>query len=515
MRLVMAKNILKGIIFFTLVTFISGTASCVHRHFGYSSFVCVCNSTYCDTVEDVTLPIAGTAVLVSSSRERERLVHRTLEFVEMSNSIADVVVSINRSIKYQPIIGFGGAFTDAATLNIATLSDGAQENLLRSYFGPGSAEYNLIRINMGGCDFSTRTYSYDDVPGDVSLSHFELAPEDIDYKIPYIKKALALASRQVSLFASPWSAPAWMKTNNVFYGEGQLLPEYYQPWANYFVKFLDSYKSFGLNFWGLTAQNEPTDGMIPDFPFNCMGWTAESQRDWIADHLGPTLEAHGYSDVKLMIMDDQRLALPKWPEIVLNDTSAAKYVDGIGVHWYTDAIIPPGVLDLTNDQFPDYFILGTEACEGANPLNPDKVTLGSWERGESYFQDIITDLNHWVRGWTDWNVALDMGGGPNWAENFVDSPIIVDKTKDEFYRQPMFYAMAHVSKFVLPGSRRVDVQQSGSGLKVFAGERPDSAIVLLIMNRYNEVKKIQIEDSIQGILEIDIPAKSMHTLVYL
>merc|ERR1711970_1112178 len=121
---------------------------------------------------------------------------------------------------------------------------------------------------------------------------------------------MELSSKEVKMYGSPWSAPAWMKSNGELNGAGYLLPQYYQAWADYYIKFLDSYSAEGVEMWGLTAQNEPIDGNIEGFTFNCMGWNASSQRDWIVNNLGPTLEEKGYGDVKLMAFDDQRPLLP-------------------------------------------------------------------------------------------------------------------------------------------------------------------------------------------------------------
>ena len=119
------------------------------------------------------------------------------------------------------------------------------------------------------------------------------------------------------MYASPWTAPPWMKSNNDYKGQGYLLPEYYQAWADYFVKFLDAYKAEGIEFWGLTAQNEPWDGLVPNFTFNAMGWNATTQREWIVENLGPSLETAGYGDINLMILDDQRPMVPKWARDVI------------------------------------------------------------------------------------------------------------------------------------------------------------------------------------------------------
>ncbi|XP_023227116.1 putative glucosylceramidase 3, partial [Centruroides sculpturatus] len=170
---------------------------------------------------------------------------------------------------------------------------------------------------------------------------------------------------------------------------------------------------------------------------------------------------------------------------VLNETEISQYVAGIAFHWYANAISPPEILDITRKKFPNKFILSTEACAGSFPWDKPKVKLGSWERGESYAHDIIQDLNHWTSGWVDWNLALNPEGGPNWVKNFVDSPIIVNVTAKEFYRQPTYYALAHFSKLLPPGSVRIDSNLKGLNVDKFnivAFERPDNGTVLVIIN---------------------------------
>ena len=304
-------------------------------------------------------------------------------------------------------------------------------------------------------------------------------------KIPLIKTAKTLRPTPLKLFASPWSAPAWMKSNNHLNGQGYLLPEYYQAWANYFVKFLNAYKDNDITFWGLTAQNEPWDGIVPNFTFNAMGWNSSTQREWIVNNLGPALEDNGYSDIQLMILDDQRPLAPKWARDVLADDKAMKYVSGIGIHWYMDDVIPvPFALDQTHEEFPNKFLFYTEACNGDKPWDTEKVMLGDWHRGEKYIHNIIEDLNHWVTGWTDWNLVLDLQGGPNWAGNFVDAPIIVEPEAGVFYKQPMYYALGHISRFLIPRSIRIGMTKDYDSIEAVAFKRPDELIAVIILNRY-------------------------------
>jgi len=495
----------------------SGSAPCVPRSFGHSSHVCVCNSTYCDQFQPVMK--TGSILHVESDKPQgKRFFTSDVSWQQANLPNSTVQLQVDRSKRLQTILGFGGAFTDAAGINIASLSTKTQENLISAYFGPTGIEYNTGRINMGGCDFSDRQYTYCDVPGDVNLTSFNLTHDDNIYKIPYIKMAKQKSRKELKLMASPWSAPAWMKSNNALNGMGYLLPEYYQSWANYFVKFLDSYKEEGIEFWGVTSQNEPLDGNLPDFSFNCMGWTPKTQTEWIAKHLGPTLHAAGYESVKLMAYDDQRIFLRAWVDEIMANPEASKYVSGWAIHWYLDFLGFAFTLDQVHNMFPDKFILYTEACTGSNPWDLTKVLLGSWERGQMYVNSILESLNHWSTGWTDWNLALSMSGGPNWADNQVDSPIIVNPTTDEFYKNPMYYAMGHFSKFIPENSQRIGTTVSGSDsakIQVATMETPENTTVIVLTNRHRyETVLLQIVDGEKYSSQIRIGPESVHTLLW-
>ncbi|CAH1798081.1 unnamed protein product [Owenia fusiformis] len=504
-----------------IIQVFQATASkpCVPRNYGKGSYVCVCNSTYCDTVEPNIKVQKGSYSIYVSSKAGDRFKRNSNTFKSSLNSSDDVVFTVFKNHTFQRILGFGGAFTDAAGINIASLSADTQTNLLKSYYSPEGIEYSLGRVPMASCDFSTRPYSYDDSPGDFDLKNFSLAMEDLKYKIPFIQKAMAMSRRNIPIFGSPWSAPAWMKTNQNMTGKGTLIGspggKYYKTWANYFIKFLQAYESHGIHVWGLTAENEPTMGLRTDYLFQAMGFTAEMQRDFIAQDLGPALWDNGYKNVKLMILDDMRLMLPGWAETILQFPEAAKYVSGVGVHWYTDFIVPIIGVDKTHESFPDKFILSTEACEGSLPFESRSPQLGSWDRGESYAHSIIEDLNHWIVGWTDWNIALDLQGGPNWVKNFVDSPIIVNAAKDEFYKQPMYYVLGHFSKFLPNGSKRIAVKGNKSTkLETVGFMLADSSIVMVVSNREDDAIGYHIYDPTIGYINLVAEPHSIQTIIW-
>nr|CAD7464515.1 unnamed protein product [Timema tahoe] len=246
-------------------------------------------------------------------------------------------------------------------------------------------------------------------------------------------------------------------------------------------RYFDAYAAENVSFWGVTAQNEPTQGDIIPSVIITMGWTAEEQRDWVAQHLGPTLQQAGYGDLELMIFDDNRVFLPGWADTVLADETAESYVTGVAVHYYTDTLVDPSVLTETHEHFPNKFILYTEACDLHQIVDSD---LGNWEKGELYGTSIIQALTHWSGGWTDWNMVLDTQGGPTWSPKPYNAPIIANLTSDEFYKQPSYYFLAHFSSFIPPGSKRVGLTtEDARGLEYAAFLTPEGRIVVTIQNK--------------------------------
>ncbi|XP_053866678.1 lysosomal acid glucosylceramidase-like [Malaclemys terrapin pileata] len=514
-------SIVGWFLFIQTVPGVAGGRPCSPQYFGHGLMACECNATYCDTLDPVVIPPLGTYAKYESSKAGKRLERSEGRF-QSDSTAPDLLLKLDTAQRYQKVKGFGGSVTDSAAMNILSLSKETQRHLLASYFTEEGIEYNLLRIPMASCDFSTHPYCYDDTPDDYQLLNFGLKDEDTKLKIPILHRAMALSKKPLSLVASPWSSPVWMKTNGEMKGKGSLKgkpgDKYHKTWANYFIRFLDEYAKYNLIFWAVTAQNEPTAGLINNYPFQCLGFTAEHQRDFIAQDLGPALANSSHKGIRLIMLDDNRVLLPHWAKVVLGDPNAARYVHGIGVHWYLDFIAPVAdTLLPTHNLFPDYFILATEACTGSHFWERD-VILGCWDRGNQYSYSILTNLNNFVTGWIDWNLALDLQGGPNWVQNLVDSPVIVDRKKDLFYKQPMFYHMGHFSKFVPEGSQRVGLVVSKKSCKCSmeyaAFLRPDGAAVLVVLNRYSTDVPFGISDPGVGFMEVVAPADSIQTYLW-
>nr|XP_026488600.1 glucosylceramidase-like [Vanessa tameamea] len=224
------------------------------------------------------------------------------------------------------------------------------------------------------------------------------------------------------------------------------------------TRFAELYNQQGIKIWGLSAANEP---LLP-FLLEVKGtqiWTKNKMAKFLKNNLGPTIRNCSVQDIRIMAVDDQRYTLVPFFESIVEDDEILKYIDGIAVHYYFDESTPPAILARISKNYPDKFILSTEACVGFKSTDIPKVDLGSWKRAKVYIKDILENLNYNIIGWIDWNMCLNKEGGPTWLKNYVDSPIIVDAQNEEFLKQPTFYAMGHFSKFIPRGSRRIEVSK--------------------------------------------------------
>ncbi|CAG5024561.1 unnamed protein product [Parnassius apollo] len=482
-------------LFIYFVNFINSASDkpCLARRISGRSVICVCNCTYCD---DITreMPANGSYVTYTTSEAGTRFqkIIGTFQTLDHSLGICRTSFVINPMKTYQAVEGFGGAVTDAAAINWKSLPEVMQKYLIDSYFSFKGLEYNMLRVPVGGCDFSTYPYAYNEQPeNDPKLSNYSLTYEDYNYKIPMIKEISKVATSPVHIVASTWSPPIWMKTNHNFSGINQLKQEYFETYALYHYKFLEKYAAQGINIWAITTTNEPINGLFGYVKFNSLGWSVEKMGEWIVNNLGPMIRNSVFKNIKILTCDDQRFTIPLYfSELISKYPKALDYIDGIGVHFYADKIIPPVVLYAVSKTYPDKIILATEACQGSAPWQSEKVELGSWRRAISYITDILEDLNHNVAGWIDWNLCLNMEGGPNWAKNYADSAVIVNAEKNEFYKQPIFYAMGHFSKFIKRGSRRIEIREkklcfTGS-VKNVAFLTPDGTVVVVFLNEGSE-----------------------------
>lgn len=409
-------------------------------------------------------------------------------------------VFVDPTKTFQTIVGIGGAFTDAAAETFYKLPENKREELLRAYFDPEKGiGYALGRTNINSCDFSSESYAYAK-PGDTSLSSFSIA-HDLKYKVPFIKEALRLVP-DLKLFASPWSPPAWMKTNDDMLHGGKLEPEYFETWAHYYVRFIQEYAEQGVKVWGLTVQNEP---MAVQTWESCI-YTAEEERDFVKHHLGPELHRSGLDGVKLMIWDHNRGLMYQRAQTVLEDPEAAQYVWGTAFHWYVGDHFDN--VRLVYDAFPDKHLLFSEGCNGGFDWN----AIDQWKWGENYGRSMVQDLNNGAGGWTDWNLLLDEKGGPNHVGNYCFAPIHADTRDGTLHFMNSYYYIGHFSKFARPGSKRVACTSSSDDLQATAFLNPDGRVAVVVLNLHD--KPIDFQVWVGGsAAKSTLPAHSIATLV--
>tara|TARA_R110002050_G_scaffold73380_3_gene157937 strand:+ start:18313 stop:19797 length:1485 start_codon:yes stop_codon:yes gene_type:complete len=418
----------------------------------------------------------------------------------------DVAVFVNPKKTFQKFLGIGGAITDASAEVFATLSEEKQDQFLQAYFGKDGIGYNVIRTNIHSCDFSSASYTYIE-EGDAQLKTFSIEI-DRQYRIPMIKRAAALIKDNLVFYASPWSPPAFMKTNNNMLYGGKLLPKYYQSWANYYVKFIKAYEAEGLPIWGVTIQNEPMAVQIWE---SCI-YTAEEERDFLKNHLGPTFEKEGLKDKNIVVWDHNRDLISHRANTIFEDPEAAKYAWGIGFHWYeTWTGGEPKFDNLKNIQesFPTKNLLFTEGTN--EKFDPKKYHF--WPNAERYGNSMINDFNSGTVGWTDWNILLNEKGGPNHVGNFCFAPVHADTQTGELIYTPAYYYIGHFSKFIRPGAKRISTTTSRSTLESTSFRNKDGKIVTVVMNKTEKpiAYKLIVSDS-EVLLELE--PRAIQSIIY-
>ena len=269
----------------------------------------------------------------------------------------EVAIFINPKKTFQKYLGIGGAITDASSEVFAMLNETQQNKLLESLYGKDGIGYNIIRTSIHSSDFGLGSFTYVK-EGDADLKTFSIE-KDKEKRIPFIKRAIDLIKDDLVFYASPWSPPAFMKSNKNMLQGGKLLPEFRQAWADYYVKFINAYEEEGIPVWGLTIQNEP---MAVQRWESCI-YTADEERDFLKNYLGPTLEKEGLGDKKIVVWDHNRDLISERANTIFEDPEASKYAWGIGFHWYetwTGGLPKYDNLKNINESFPSKNMLFTE-----------------------------------------------------------------------------------------------------------------------------------------------------------
>ena len=419
------------------------------------------------------------------------------------------IIKLDPNHRFQTITGFGGAFTEASASLLNKISQKNRDTIIQAYFSEQGAHYSLTRTHMNSCDFSLNHYSYAPVDDDRELKYFTIK-EDKEDLIPMIKDALKASKDGFKILASPWTAAPWMKDNKAWVG-GKLLPRYYDTWALFFSKYIDAYREEGIDIWGFTVENEPLGN---GNNWESMHFSPNEMTNFVQHHLGPKLENDKH-DVKILGYDQNREHLSEWIDSMYSNEASSKYFDGTAIHWYASTYdVFPKELNYAYNKAPNKYLIQTEACVDSQiPVWKDdawywkkEATDWGWdwapERDKHlhpkyapvnrYARDIIGCLNNWVDGWVDWNMVLNRQGGPNWFKNWCIAPVIVDSEKDEVYFTPLYYTMAHFSKYIRPKATIIDADNSDKELQVTAAQNLDGTIAVVVFNEGNIKKSFKL-----------------------
>jgi glucosylceramidase len=427
-----------------------------------------------------------------------------------SKTTNPVKISLDTSKTFQSILGFGGSFTESSAHVLNQLSIDNKQKIMNAYFSKEGANYSLTRTHIASCDFSLNNYTYAKKENDTLLNSFSVEEDKTDL-IPLILEAKKISNNGFKIIASPWSCPPWMKNNNSFVG-GKLLPKYYDTFALYFSKYLNAYLKEGIDLWGITVINEPHG--------NGNNWEStlfspEEMTNFVTNYLGPHLEKENWKHIQILGYDQNRAGIKKWTDLMYKNKQTSKYFAGLAIHWYESTYeIFPENLQYAFNKATNKYIIQTEACIDSE-IPVWKNDAWYWEKNATdwgwdwanenekylhpkyaavnrYTNDIIGCLNNNVNGWIDWNIVLDQNGGPNWAKNWCIAPVIANVNLNEVYFTPLYYVMAHFSKFIRPNAKRIASNVSSDKILVTAFKNSDNTIALIIYNPFQEIQSIEI-----------------------
>jgi glucosylceramidase len=374
-------------------------------------------------------------------------------------------IRLNPAKKFQEVLGFGGAFTDAACFTFNQLAPGPREQLFHELFHRSEMGLSTGRICVGSSDYSTKLYSYDDGEPDPDLKRFSIQ-HDREYILPMLRQARQ-ENPDLFLFSSPWSPPGWMKFNNSMLG-GAMRNHYFPVYASYYLKFLQAYAAEGVPVQALTSQNEvdtDQDGRMPA----CI-WPQEYEIQFLRDHLGPLLDGSGVH-TKIWILDHN---YNLWGRVVdsLEDDKLRKYVKGVAWHGYYGT---PEMMSKVHDAFPDVEMHWTEG--GPDYTDPGYPT--DWCKWSGTFSDV---LGNWCNSITAWNLALDEHGRPNIGPFPCGGVVTIDSQTRQVTRSGQYWAFAHFSRLIRRGARRYHSMSEAADLKHVALENPDGQQILVLTN---------------------------------
>ncbi len=380
------------------------------------------------------------------------------------------LVNIYDDMEYQTMEGFGGAVTDSAGYIYSLMNESQKKELISTYFKKGNLNYNIVRIPIDSCDFSLEHFEADFGAEDETFEKFSFERVE-KYILPMLEDVKKEVGENLQIMLSPWSPPAYMKSNKERNFGGVLLEEFKERYAKYICRYIKEYISRGYKIDKLTMQNEPKAVQTWD---SCI-FTAESQREFLVKYLMPALKEEKLDYIEIYIWDHNKERSFEWAKIIIDDETD-DMVAGIAFHWYSGDHFES--LRMIKEKFPNKKLLLSEACIEFSKFSSDDFL----KNAQKYANEIIGNLNEGMNTFIDWNLALDQEGGPNHVKNFCDAPYLFDIDKKELMQRNILHYLYHFSHFILPEAKRIGISRFTENIKVTAFKNPDGKIVMVLLN---------------------------------
>ena len=387
------------------------------------------------------------------------------------------VINLYPEIQYQIFDGFGGAITESAAYIYSLMGEEQKNKLMEAYFSPNRMNYQFVRIPIDSCDFSLQQYEASGKP-DFSDFSFERLEK---YILPMLDDAEKAAGHRLPIMLSPWSPPAYMKTNGKRNGGGALKPEYAEVWAEYICRYVEEYQRRGYHIAALTLQNEPKAVQTWD---SCI-FTAKEEKAFLLDRMIPVMERHHLEGIPIYIWDHNKERVYEWMRDIIDEQTDAR-IAGAAVHWYSGDHFE--ALDLCREKYPNKKLIVSESC-----IEFYKFDIHNAQGAAQWLgHEVIGDLNHGISAFFDWNLLLDENGGPNYVGNYAMAPFFYHTEKHELQPHLISQYFEHISKTVVPGSVRIACTKYTDNVEATAWKRPDGSIGVVLINRSEAVMPLCI-----------------------
>jgi len=402
--------------------------------------------------------------------EKENFEKRHIGFVPDGGE-ENHLINIYPAVKYQTFEGFGGAVTESAGYVFSQMTEQQKKEMLGQYFAREEMGYRMVRIPIDSCDFSLGHYEAVEDETDKEFTGFQLQRVE-QHIFPMLNQAQQIYGDKLEVMLTPWSPPAYMKTNGDRNGGGKLKAEYKKRWADYICRYIKEYRGRGYLVRRISLQNEPKAVQTWD---SCV-YTAEEEKEFLRDFMWPSLQENGLSDIEIFIWDHNKERAFERACAMIDETTDAM-IAGIAFHWYSGDHFE--ALRMIHEQFPDKKLILSEACIEYSKFASDDYL----KNAQKYAHDIIGNMNNGMTGFYDWNLVLDEQGGPNHVQNFCDAPFLYDTKNRMLLKRNTARYLWHFSHFIQAGAARIGVSSYADEAEVTAFQNPDDTIVVVLLNR--------------------------------